>query len=283
VPIADRYLLSPRDLWTYPELARLVVAPIAALKIEGRLRSPAYAATVVGCYRAALDRLSVGDGAAVPEEVEALRLAFNRGLTRGRLFGDSGDAFMGRDRPGPRGVRVGAVVGTDGSGRTLVRFEDGVHLDSGDGLVAAPIGRPDLDAGVVLRHPVAGRTVTVAFGWALPAGTPVYLTSRAAPWRSGSARVNLDVDITVDDDRRPVASGRVQRRHGTPVTFRAVGEPMAPARTRPITAATVEGHLRRTGGTPYDFARIRVDLPDGLFAPALALNEFRRRIVDAAA
>ena len=157
VSLADSYLLSPRDLRTYPEIGRLARAPVAALKIEGRLRSPAYVGAVVGCYRAALDRAAAGNATSGPEEVEALALAFNRGFTRGRLFGESGDAFMGRDRPGPRGIRVGTVAGTDRSGRPLVRFEDGVRLGPGDGLVAAPRGRPDLDVGTVLRHAADGR------------------------------------------------------------------------------------------------------------------------------
>ena len=283
VPLADDYLLSPRDLWTYPEIGRLVRAPIAALKIEGRLRSPAYVGAVVGCYRAALDRAGAGNAAPVPEEVEALGLAFNRGFTRGRLFGDAGGAFMGRDRPGPRGIRVGTVAGTDRSGRPLVRFDDGVRLESGDGLVAAPRGRPDLDVGTVLRHAAAGGTVPVLFGRPVPAGTPVCLTSRAAPWHPPAVAVALEVDIGVDDERRPVADGLVRRRRGPPVPFRAVGEPMAPARSQPLAPGVVEEHLRRTGGTPYAFTRLAVDLPVGLFAPASALNAFRRTVLAAAA
>ncbi len=283
VPLADTYLLSPRDLWTYLEIDRLIRAPIAALKIEGRLRSPAYVGAVVGCYRAALDRAGAGNAAPVPEEVEALGLAFNRGFTQGRLFGEAGDAFMGRDRPGPRGIRIGTVAGKDRSGRPLVRFDDGARLEVGDGLVAAPRRRPDLDVGTVLRHAVTGGTVPVRFGRPVPASTPVFLTSRATPWHPPAVTVGLEVDVGVDDERRPVADGFVRRRRGTPVPFRAVGDPMAPARSQPLAPGTVEEHLRRTGGTPYVFTRLGVDLPGGLFAPASALNAFRRTVLAAAA
>jgi U32 family peptidase len=283
VPVTDAYLLSPRDLRTYSGIGRLIRAPITALKIEGRLRSPAYVGAVVGCYRAALDRGAAGDAAPVPEEVEALGLAFHRGFTRGRLFGESGDACMGRDRPGPRGIRVGTVAGTDRSGRTLVRFDDGARLESGDGLVAAPRGRPDLDVGTVLRHAAAGGTVPVMFGRAVPAGTPVFLTSRAAPWHPPAVTVGLEVDIGVDEERRPVAKGIVRRRRDTPISFQAVGESMAPARSQPLVPGILEEHLRRTGGTPYAFSRVTVDLPGGLFAPASVLNAFRRTVLAAAA
>jgi putative protease len=283
VPLTDRHLLSPRDLWTYQRLAELVRAPIAALKIEGRLRSPAYVGAAVGCYRAALDRAAVGDTTPVPGEVEALGLAFNRGFTQGRLFGESDDAFMGRDRPGPRGLPVGTVAGTDRSGRALVRFEDGVRLESTDGLVAAPLGRPDLDVGTVLRCAVRGGMVPVPFAKPVSSGTPVFLTSRRAPWRPPSATVELTVDVTVDGDCRPVAEGMICRRRRAPIPFRAVGEPMAPARTRSLTAEVIEEHLRRTGGTPYSFSQVGITLPAGLFAPASVLNEFRRTVLRAAA
>ena len=283
VPIADRYLLSPRDLRTYPMLAELVRAPIAALKIEGRLRSPAYVAAVVGCYRAALDRAAVGDTVSAPEEIEALGLAFNRGFTEGRLFDKAGEEFMGRDRPGPRGIRVGTVSGTDRTGQTLVRFEKGVRLKSGDGLVAAPRGQPMHDVGIVLRHDVVGGTIPLPFGQPVPAGAQVFLTSRASPWRPSDVTVELEVDVRVDNERRLVAEGVVGSRRGKRIAFQAVGVPMAPSRARPITAETVEEHLRRTGGTPYTFSRVNIDLPGGLFAPASVLNEFRRRILTAAA
>lgn len=283
VPLADRYLLSPRDLRLHANLGRLAASPIAALKIEGRLRSPAYVGTVVGCYRAALDRTAQGTMEAAPDEDEALRLAFNRGFTRGRILGDSGEAFMGRDRPGPRGIRAGTVIGTATAGRALVRLEQGIRLRAGDGLVAASQGRPDLDAGAVLRQDAREQTVPVLFGQVVPAGTPVFLTSRATPWRPPQTRVVLDLEVRVDQECLPIAEGIVQRRRDGPLAFRATGDPMAPARTRPLSPETIEEHLRRTGGTPYELGRVTVDLSRDLFAPASALNEFRRRILDAAA
>lgn len=281
VPLDDRYLLSPRDLWTYPEVGRLVRAPIAALKIEGRLRSPAYVGTVVGCYRAALDRAAAGVPAPAPDEVEALGLAFNRGLTRGRLFGDP---VMGRDRPGPRGVRIGTVVGTETDASARVELEDGVRLERGDGVVAAPRGHPDLDCGAVLRHTPSGGRITIAFGRPVDIGTPVYLTGRRTPWTPPSVTVELEVEVAVDGERRLVAEGRARRRRGSPVPFRAAGgDALPPSRSRPLSADVVAGHLARTGGTAYSFSRIDVDLPDGLFAPPSVLNAFRRAVLASAA
>jgi putative protease len=50
-----QYLLSPQDLAAYPHVAELCRLGIRGLKIEGRLKSPAYVAAVVQVYRAAID------------------------------------------------------------------------------------------------------------------------------------------------------------------------------------------------------------------------------------
>ncbi len=48
-------LLSSRDLCTLPFLPHLIGAGVGSLKIEGRMKSPYYVATVVGAYRRAID------------------------------------------------------------------------------------------------------------------------------------------------------------------------------------------------------------------------------------
>ena len=284
VPLEDRYLLSPRDLWTYTELSRLVAGPIAALKIEGRLRSPAYVGEVVGWYRRALDRAAMGDAAPEPAALEGLGLAFNRGFTRGRLFGETDAEVMGRDRPGPRGLGIGTVLGTDRAGRTRVRLEGAVRPSTGDGLVVSPIGRPEADVGTVLRHPVEGGLLTLTLGAPVPVGAPVCLTSRAAPTAlAPGARVELGLRLRVGEDGRPVARGEVRGRHGPPLPFEAAGDPFAPARSRPLGGQVVEEHLRRTGGTPYRFGEVAIEILGEHFAPASVLNDLRRRVLAAAA
>src|ERR1039457_4749371 len=58
VPLGDkRYLLSPQDLSGLEVLPELVRAGVASLKIEGRLKSPEYVASITRVYRKALDDL----------------------------------------------------------------------------------------------------------------------------------------------------------------------------------------------------------------------------------
>ena len=62
VPLGDRkYLLSPQDLAGLELLPDLVRAGVVSLKIEGRLKSPEYVASITGIYRAALDALRTAE------------------------------------------------------------------------------------------------------------------------------------------------------------------------------------------------------------------------------
>src|SRR5580698_6036868 len=69
VPLGDRrYLLSPQDLAGLEVLPDLIRAGVTSLKIEGRLKSPEYVASVTRVYRQALDRaMAELTGRPVPE------------------------------------------------------------------------------------------------------------------------------------------------------------------------------------------------------------------------
>ena len=78
----ESYLLSPKDICTLQILPDLIDAGIASLKIEGRMKSPEYAAGVTAMYRRYVDLyLEKGrDGYRVdPEDEKILTQLFSRG------------------------------------------------------------------------------------------------------------------------------------------------------------------------------------------------------------
>ena len=82
------FLLSPKDLSALESVPRLEAAGVTSLKIEGRMKKPAYVAAVVGVYRDALDNdLQEGEEAVLTD-------AFNRALTGGFLTSQHGDRLM---------------------------------------------------------------------------------------------------------------------------------------------------------------------------------------------
>ncbi len=76
VDLGDRrYLLSPQDLAGLDVLPDLVRAGVASLKIEGRLKSPEYVASITRVYRQALDRLGAAKS---PESGAESKTSANR-------------------------------------------------------------------------------------------------------------------------------------------------------------------------------------------------------------
>ncbi|MBR4987260.1 MAG: U32 family peptidase, partial [Methanocorpusculum sp.] len=83
VPTAGDYILSPKDICTYPNLAEICESGVECLKIEGRMKAPEYVAVVTSIYRKALDEVAKGTFEPKTEDMENLAFAFNRGFTKG--------------------------------------------------------------------------------------------------------------------------------------------------------------------------------------------------------
>jgi len=289
VPGEDRYLLSTRDLSVYPRLDLLARAPVASLKIEGRMRSAEYVATVTGIYRHALDAIAAGeDWSPSREDMRDLALAFNREFTEGYILG--APEIMARDRPGNRGILLGTVAGYDPRRQeATVRLTGDLALRSGDGL-AFCTDDPDSDVGAVVRGTPAVRRGTVRLSVPAPVtvGARVFLT-RSADLEERAKRVMdkplkpLPLDVTVTwEDGTPCLEAAVHTRSGgEPLRVRYRSDlVMEPARSRPLTKEQIMEQLGKTGGTPFTIRNLDLRYPGGLFAPFGELNRVRRTFLE---
>ena len=88
----EGYFLSPRDLCLADEIKNMIEAGITSFKIEGRMKSPEYVATVTGVYRKYLDNLSALSG----EDEKRLQRIFVRGdgFTKGYFSGKNTPEIM---------------------------------------------------------------------------------------------------------------------------------------------------------------------------------------------
>jgi putative protease len=179
VPLGDRqYLLSPQDLSGLDVLPDLVRVGVASLKIEGRLKSPEYVASITRTYRQALDRVMVelngpadvarfvrneiSDSADVARFVRneisdspdfdptaakyELNMAFSRGLYTGWFRGINNQELAHGRFGTKRGVFLGQVarVGPDHVALKLVapaKPGDGLVFDAGNPAAGEEGGR----------------------------------------------------------------------------------------------------------------------------------------------
>ena len=297
-PLSCRYLLSPQDLCTYSHLAEIVQSPVVSLKIEGRMKSPEYVATVVSIYRRALDAIATGSWRPSPEDIRDLYLAFNRGFTSGHLFGSRGPALMGRDAPGNRGIVIGTV--TDYEARTRVASVKTVGPFApgpGDGLLIAFPGEETQESGFLLNNlpaPVKTGTIVFAVPHVVRPGALVYLTaSRELDLRVRqiisrqdmllSHPVSLDITAAVKDDGSLTLLGTVLNARSRKIKFRTGPKPaFVPARAHPLSRNELEKRLRKTGGTPFLVRNLELRYGGNMFAPPAVINAIRRKFLDLA-
>ena len=121
-----RYLLSPQDLAGLDVLPELVRVGVSSLKIEGRLKSPEYVASITRVYRQALDRLwpeKAETGENQPSPHYELQMAFSRGLYTGWFRGIHNQELAHARFGTKRGVLLGEVtrVGTASASLRLMR------------------------------------------------------------------------------------------------------------------------------------------------------------------
>lgn len=295
VTSTGRYLLSPKDLCTYRDLPALAGAPVVSLKIEGRMKSPEYVAIVVSTYRRALDAVAAGNFRPLPGDEQDLLMAFNRGFTRGYLFGDRYKKIMARDAPDNRGICIGTVTTQDPeSGAVTVHLSGTPVPSTGDGLLFTGPAAGGEDWGFSLNNApqVTGKkTATFLVPRRVVPGTLVYITSSrdmeararqiiAHPPAGLVHRIPLDLSVTVDPAGHIRMDGRMESGRGKEI--RLTYEPdftLVPARSRPLMADQMDAQLRKSGDTPFVIRNCSLTYDGTLFAPIGELNSMRREFL----
>jgi U32 family peptidase len=296
IPTKDQYLLSPKDLCTYPRLPELVSAPIASLKIEGRMKSPEYVAIVVSTYRRALDAIAAGFWQPSDTAIRDLLLAFNRGFSTGYLFCQKHEQLMGRDAPDNRGLLVGKVTRYDKT-QSLASICPLIPLVPvpGDGLLFRS-RNPAEECGFALNtRPVEKNgEFVVRVPKPVREGSEVFITSSldletrarqilAKPSRELRRLLPVDLHILVRENGSITFDGSVVRPDGSAVTVAYTPDLiLSQARSRPLTAEMLEQQMKKAGGTPFVIRHLTLTYQGDRFAPVAEINRIRREFLAAA-
>jgi putative protease len=298
-----RYLLSPQDLAgldVLPELARLGVA---SLKIEGRLKSPEYVASITRIYRQALDSLAGSTSVSLPgQDAEyEMEMAFSRGLSTGWFRGINNQELVHARFGKKRGVYLGEVSKVQGE-RVHVGLEG--PLKPGDGIVFDAGNPEQKEEGArvykvdVLPAKRRSESHVVSMEAALSFGRGDINFSRIHAgdkiWKTSDPELDQRLARTFEGDaphfQRPIAVS-VHGVLGKPLTLIAKDElghiakaqsamPLVTAQKQPLTTLRLRDQLGRLGGTPFKLDPLDNQLEGELLIPVSELNRLRREIVD---
>ncbi len=298
VELGDRsYLLSPQDLSGLDVLPDLVRVGVASLKIEGRLKSPEYVASITRVYRQALDRIFAETDATFDAERARyeLSMTFSRGLYTGWLRGVHNQELAHGRFGTKRGVLLGKIARV-GDDHVAIHLESA--LKPGDGVV--------FDAGNLAAGEEGGRVYQVEpqrthvgqpADSVLRFGHGDINFSRIKPgnllWKNNDPALDRELRATYEGEKirftRPVTI-EVHGHAGTPLTLiLSDGEghvvrmdshvALAAAQNQPLTVERLGDQLGRLGGTPFKLQALTSHLEGAVMLPMSELNRLRREAV----
>ncbi len=125
------YILNSKDLNMLNHLQELIDAGVTSFKIEGRMKSVYYVATVVNAYRRALNQL--GSKKSVAPLLEELNKTSHRNYTTGFYFGSNNKECLSSSTPVQTHEFMAVVLSENKDGRVLIeqrnRFKVGDILE----------------------------------------------------------------------------------------------------------------------------------------------------------
>lgn len=292
VDLGDRrYLLSPQDLSGLEVLPDLVRAGVRSLKIEGRLKSAEYVASITRVYRRALDQLAASASAGHSSESRyELEMAFSRGLYTGWFRGINNQELAHARFGKKRGVYLGEVSAV---GPNAVRLRLEGPLKPGDG-VGFDAGRPDLpeEGGRIYGvRPLRDGFVELTFGSGAVDFQRIEVGHRL--WKTDDPELNRDLRKTFEGEAprqtRPLRF-EVHGSAGAPMTLIVRDSEghvvqvsssilLMVAQKRPMTVESLGDSLGRLGGTPFHLGGMEVHLEGALILPVSELNRLRREAI----
>jgi len=302
VDLGERtYLLSPQDLAGFALVPQLVAAGAAALKIEGRLKTPDYVANITRHYREAIDTALAGRPVTfTPRQVEEMELSFSRGFSPGWLEGCDHKMLVPATSSAKRGVLLGHVTAVRG-GRVAVRLVAGVKR--GDGVAFEAGGPGDALVGgrvyevFAERHSLTERVDTgvVELAFAADAFDPSCITVGRRVWKTDDPELTNRLRRTYAGDaprRRQPIDLHVVAKVGDPVRVVArhadgrscevtTDEPSVAATKHPLDVETLRAQLGRLGGTPFEIGHLTATIEGRPLVPFSVLGKLRRDLLAA--
>ncbi|MCX7923741.1 MAG: U32 family peptidase [Clostridia bacterium] len=295
------YIMSPKDLCSINELRELVSAGVKSFKIEGRMKSPEYVATVVRIYRKYLDMAlgennkgASGEVCADKKDIKELSQIFNRGgFSAGYLKGKQGRDMMCYEKPKNWGIYLGEVVSYDKASRMVqIKLQD--ELSIGDGIEIWN-GEGESPGNVVSEIKVNGKNESLVNAGQIAAVGSVSgrISKGNKVYKTSDKRLNAAARETFGGKffRRAILRGKIEIKSLEPVVFTVwdndgnevtVTGSTVPekALNRPLTEERIMEQLKKTGATPFEFKEIDIILDEDLALPISELNNIRREVLE---
>ena len=297
------YLISPRDLCSLQYLPSLINAGITCFKIEGRLKSPEYVATVTRIYRKYIDKIMAGctNYQIDEKDMKDLMQVFNRGgFSSGHLGHNPNRHLIFKEKSNNMGIEIGTVENYNpNKGHIKLKLKDSVSIGDTISFEKEP---SKYTISELMQNNSnfttlgSGKKVTIGrMKGNISVGNKVYkLASKELATTARQSFENVE-------NKKILINGVVSIKKGQPMCMQIIctnaRHPSGnfhnikinvkssiiaeEAQNNPLTSERVEKQIRKTGNTPFEFENIKIELDDNCYIPSISsLNELRRTALE---
>ena len=291
------YLLSPRDLCGLDYLPELVDAGVTCLKIEGRMKTPEYVATVTRIYRKYLDLAqdNKSEYKINPQDKTELLQVFNRGgFSSGHLESTPNKNLIYKDKSNNMGIYLGTISNFNnnkGHISLTVSKDSDVTVRVGD-KISVENKKHETSTYTISELMIQDKNVPQAtcgdkikigrMKGNISVGDKIYkiadkllTTSALETLNKENRKVNLNCKMIVKRNQPVELYVSDSNSHEVKITSDIIP---VEAINSPITQERLSVQLSKTNNTPFHFENIEIDLEDGLYIQGIsAINELRRQ------
>ena len=291
------YLLSPRDLCSLENLPDLISAEVSSLKIEGRMKSPIYVATVTRIYRKYIDiaykylNNEISKYEIDEKDKQELMQVFNRGgFSSGHLSDKPNKNLIYPQKPNNMGITLGKIIKFNpNKGLVSTKLENNVSIRDGISFENEPTKYTISELMYKdknIKTGSCGDIVTFGRmkGNIKPGDTIYKITDKNLYSTIQNSLNNENIKVKLSCKLEIKASQKIS------VFIRCLNFDIEDnfdfehipdvAKNAPITIEKILNQFNKTLNTCFEFDKIDINLDDNLFIPTSIINEIRRQAIN---
>ena len=296
--IDSGYLLSTRDLCSLEYIPLLIKARVKSLKIEGRMKSAKYIATVTRIYRKYIDLALSNEPYVIdPNDLRDLMQVYNRGMSSsGHLSNKPNKNLVFKEKPNNMGLFLGTVQNYN-KNKGLITLKLKENIEIGDTIsleneTGSYTISEMMEKNTNIRNAKTNQIVTIGrMKGNISINDKIYKMSSKAlnalakeSYSGENRKINLNCVVTIKKDHpisiEVTSCSNLNLYKNLNMKYELDFVPEI-AKNRPLDKETVIKQISKTSNTIFNFKNIKINLDDNLFLPNLSvLNNLRRSILE---
>ena len=285
------YLLSPRDLCGLEYLPQLVKAGVTCLKIEGRMKTPEYVATVTRIYRKYLDlAMSKNDFKIDEKDKKDLLQVFNRGgFSNGHLSSTENRKLIYPQKSNNMGIYLGTISNFN-KNHGYISFTTNEFLHVGD-KICVENKKHETNLYTISELMKNDKNITEAhIGDKIKIGRmkgDIFIGDKL--FKISDKELTTSALETIEkESRKRKLSCEMKVILNSPISLKIFDDNISvkidsniipePAQKSPMTKERLISQICKIHNTPYNFENVNIELGENLYVPSISgINELRRQ------